>query len=206
MPAARTAFCRGKPAGGDEEVPPCICDFRLKKLQKCPIAASATAPCQLPIGHHPQDIEIFKAKECRRCSASSVVNLCYAITLAWRRSADVFVPPSPAASDSCPLKTVRPICGSLVFCFRAEGSRCSLPSFLRWSASGLWFFEHFVHRETTAACFKPTSTPTTGVGAERQRSFDLNLDRDIPAASFTGDGCPQDLDRAHATCLRPSAS
>src|SRR6266567_1816579 len=54
---------------------------------------------------------------------------------------------------------VRLVSGSLLFCF-FESWRCSLPSFPKWSANGLWF-SSLRPSETTAACFTPTSTPTT---------------------------------------------
>ena len=56
VPAARTAFGRGKPARGDEEVPSRIGDFRLQQLQELPHCSICHRPCQVP------------SQWCRRCA------------------------------------------------------------------------------------------------------------------------------------------
>ena len=63
MPAARTAFGRRKPARGDEEISPCGGDLGLKELQKLPHRCIGNGSGELPIGHHPQDVEILDAND-----------------------------------------------------------------------------------------------------------------------------------------------
>ena len=66
---------RREPARGSTELPASIGYFRLQKLQELPHRGIGHRTCQLPIGHHVQDMEIFDAND-PQVRASSVVNLC----------------------------------------------------------------------------------------------------------------------------------
>ena len=63
MPAARTAFGRRKPARGDEEISPSGGDLGLQELQQLPQRGIGNGSGELPIGHHPQDVEVFDAND-----------------------------------------------------------------------------------------------------------------------------------------------
>src|SRR5215472_5362601 len=95
---------------------------------------------------------------------------------------------------------VRLVSGSLVCCF-FESLRCSLPSFPRWDANGLWFSSRRPS-DTQASCFKPTSTPTTreGVGGHCFLTSTWIATYQWPASQDTV--APRILTDSHTTCLR----
>src|SRR5260370_13618176 len=59
MPTARTAFCGGEPAGGDSQVSPGGGPFWLWELQQLPHRRIGDRSCELAVGHHAQDVEVF---------------------------------------------------------------------------------------------------------------------------------------------------
>ena len=68
MPAARTAFGRGKPAGGNEQLSSSIFHFGFEELQELPHRRIRDRTRQFPIGHHSQDVESLDADHCAGAS------------------------------------------------------------------------------------------------------------------------------------------
>jgi len=54
---------RGKPAGGNEQIPTSMGDLGLQHLQELPHRSISQGTRELPVGHHPQDVEIFDAND-----------------------------------------------------------------------------------------------------------------------------------------------
>ena len=63
MTTAGTAFGRGKPAGGDEQISSSVGHLGLEELQQLPHRCISYSSGQLPVGHHPQNVEVFDADD-----------------------------------------------------------------------------------------------------------------------------------------------
>jgi hypothetical protein len=63
MSTARAAFRRGKPARSNQEIPSGIGYFAFQELQELPHRGIRYGPGQVPVGHHPQDVEVFDSDD-----------------------------------------------------------------------------------------------------------------------------------------------
>ena len=66
VPTARTAFGGRKPAGSDEDLTSCRCHLVLQEGEQLPHRRICDRTSQLPVRHHPQDVEILDADRATR--------------------------------------------------------------------------------------------------------------------------------------------